>query len=145
MFDDIEKHTRIFLCIQRRPTRNALAGKGTGKYARNDTKTRMFAEDAAKYIGRTYHFHDQDRRVDTQEIVEAIFGALRVLPDNTLKRYAAKISVISEPAVDEIAAQVIQALAVRWAISYHPSNRPLPPTTYSPPETKEVAIEDDRL
>lgn len=132
MFDDIEKQIRICLCIQRRPTRNALAGRGTKKNARNDRTTRMFAETIATHIGRAYHFHDKERRVEVDQITDLIFEVLRAMPDEILKQYADKISLNSEPAVDEIAGQIHQVLAQTWAISYHPSTRPLPPSSYLP-------------
>ena len=132
MFDDIEKHIRIFLSIQRRPTRNALAGRGSGRNARSDTKTRMFAEDAAAYTNRVYHFHDKGRRIELKEIIDVIFEVLRAMPDEILKRYADKLGLITQPAIDEIAAQIHLALSQKWAISYHPCTQPLPPSSYVP-------------
>lgn len=124
MFDDIEKQIRICLCIQRRPTRNALAGKGTKKYARNDRTTRMFAETIAGNIDRTYHFHDKDGRVETDKVAQLIFEVLRAMPDEILKLYADKLSINSDPALAEMAAEIHQAIAGQWAISYHPSTKP---------------------
>lgn len=132
MFDDIEKQIRIYLTVQRRPARNSLAGRGTKKNARNDTRTKMFAETIAGNIGRTYHFHDKDGRVETDKIAQLIFEVLRAMPDEILKLYADKLSINSDPALAEMAAEIHQALARQWAISYHPCTRPLPPSSYVP-------------
>ncbi|WP_374638652.1 hypothetical protein [Agrobacterium salinitolerans] len=118
--DDLEKAIAIALAVVPRTFRNGFGGTGVRR-RREASATREVAVVVARYLGHTYTFYEQDKKVAQTEIEDFLANTLTTVPDETAKTYAHKLTFYSEPARNEIAAWTAKALDDKWRRTYEPA------------------------
>jgi len=119
--NDLENDVAVALAVVPRTFRNGFGGTGVRR-RRMPHATREVAVVVARYLGHTYTFFDEGRKVEKTEVEEFIAETLTAVPDETAKTYANKLTLYSEPARNEIAATTAKALDDRWRRTYEPAD-----------------------
>lgn len=119
--DDLEKDIAVALAVVPRTFRNGFGGTGVRR-RRMPHATREVAVVVARYLGHTYTFFDEGRKVEKTEVEEFIAETLTAVPDETAKTFANKLTLYSEPARNEIAATTAKALDDKWRWTYEPAD-----------------------
>jgi hypothetical protein len=119
--DNIEKDLCIALAVVPKTFRNGFGGKGLRR-CREANATREVAVVLARYLGHTYTFYEDDRKVEKSDVESFLTAELTAAPDDLAKTYADKLTLYSEPARDDIAARLAKALTGKWRRTYKPSD-----------------------
>ncbi|MCZ7886062.1 hypothetical protein [Agrobacterium salinitolerans] len=119
--DNIKKDIAVALAVVPRTFRNGFGGKGVRR-RREPTATKEVAVVVARYLGHTYTFYKDDSAVEKSDVESFLADALTAVPDDLAKTFADKLTLYSEPARNEIAAQLAKALSDKWQWTYKPSD-----------------------
>lgn len=119
--DDLDKAIAVALAVVPRTFRNGFGGTGVRR-RRMPHATREVAVVVTRYLGHTYTFFEEGRKVEANEVEEFIAESLTAVPDDTAKSYANKLMLYSEPARNEIAATTAKALDDKWRWTYEPAD-----------------------
>ena len=119
--DDLDKAIAVALAVVPRTLRNGFGGTGVRR-RRMPHATREVAVVVTRYLGHTYTFFEEGRKVDVNEVEEFIAETLTAVPDDTAKSYANKLMLYSEPARNDIAATTAKALDDKWRWTYEPAD-----------------------
>ncbi len=119
--NDIEKGIAVALAVVPRTFRNGFGGTGVQR-RRMPHATKEVAVVVARYLGHTYTFYEGDRKIETCEVESFIAEVLMAVPDDLAKTYANKLTLYAEPARNEIAACLANALTEKWRRTYKPSD-----------------------
>ncbi len=119
--NEIEKAIAVALAVVPRTFRNGFGGTGVHR-RRMPHATREVAVIVARYLGHTYTFYEEGKKVETTEVEDYIAETLTAVPDETAKTYANKLTLYSEPARNEISALLANALTEKWQRTYKPSD-----------------------
>ncbi|CDN93464.1 hypothetical protein [Agrobacterium tumefaciens] len=119
--DDIEKAIAVALAVVPRTFRNGFGGKGVRR-RREPTATKEVAVVVTRYLGHTYTFFEDDRKVEKSDVESFLAAELTAVPDDLAKTFADKLTLYSEPARNEIAARLAMAISDKWRWTYKPSD-----------------------
>ncbi|TRA97054.1 MULTISPECIES: hypothetical protein [Agrobacterium] len=119
--DNIEKALRVALAVVPRTFRNGFGGKGVRR-RREATATFEVAVVLTRYLGHTYTFYENDRKVEKSDVEAFLADELTAVPDDLAKTFADKLTLYSEPARNEIAARLAKAISDKWRWTYKPSD-----------------------
>ncbi|MGV2066366.1 hypothetical protein [Agrobacterium sp. 22-226-1] len=119
--DDIEKAIAVALAVVPRTFRNGFGGKGVRR-RREPTATKEVSAVVTRYLGHTYTFYENDKKVEKSDVEAFLAAELTAVPDDLAKTFADKLTLYSEPARKEIAARLAKAISDKWRWTYKPSD-----------------------